>query len=281
MWLGLLTGPQEAELYRFSSYIEPGGIMSKGSESSGQEFFNSEIAAARYDLYRPDVQGIVIEWLRQCVGDIRFERALDVACGTGDSTVPLARISDSVLGIDSSSAMLKYARDKGLQVRPISYRELHEVSEFNLISVCMAYHWFDPVEALRIFKRISAEGAIWIIYNFYFTGHETSSEFNQWLLGDYLDAFPTPPRNKSYGAIPTGDPQVSLLKESRGNIQLEFTIDELIGYLTTQTNIEYAISQGRSYDEVSRELKGHIEKMNTEGYFKYRFEYEIFQYDSC
>ena len=243
-------------------------------------YFATENAAARYDMYRPKVHNTVLDWLSECLGEIRYRKAIDVACGTGDSTSPLTRISDSVLGIDSSEAMLKYARDKNLEVQNLSYNELKQVNEFDLISTCMAFHWFDPEEALQVFKTISTEGAIWVIYNFYFGGHETSKQFNRWLVKDYLTSYPSPPRNKSNYVVPKDDPELTLLKQQKGVIQLDFSDEELVGYLTTQSNIEHAVAQGKSYAEVSSELERQVSQLNTEGYFRYNFTYEIFRFEN-
>ena len=107
----------------------------------------------------------MLGWLAECLGRRHFRNAIDIACGTGDSTLPLLRIAEDVIGIDSSEAMLRYAKHKGLTVKRASYEDLTENGEYDLVSTCMAFHWFDRTKAIETYKQISAREAIWIIYN--------------------------------------------------------------------------------------------------------------------
>jgi ubiquinone/menaquinone biosynthesis C-methylase UbiE len=93
-----------------------------------------EEAAVRYDRYRPKVHSIVLDWLSDCFGRRRWKNGIDVACGTGDSTLPLLQICDAVIGIDSSPEMLRFAEEKGLATRVASYDALDEEGAYDLIS---------------------------------------------------------------------------------------------------------------------------------------------------
>jgi|TARA_Y100000310_G_scaffold343182_1_gene449669 ubiquinone/menaquinone biosynthesis C-methylase UbiE len=241
-------------------------------------YFNSQEAAARYDAYRPKVHDIVVDWLKDCLGEVRFGNAIDIACGTGDSTLPLTKISDSVLGIDVSNAMLRYAKDREFTVIQCSYNGIDDSRAFDLISTCMAFHWFDPDEALAAYKRISADGAIWIIYNFFFAGHDSSDEFNQWLAEEYMTAYPSPPRNRTHGVLPGNDSELKLLTRQMGIIPITLKVKELVGYLTTQTNVENAVNLGRSYDEIAAELGSQIAQFELSGPYRYNYSYEIYRY---
>ncbi len=97
-------------------------------------FFSSHEAACRYHTFRPKVHGIVVDWLGRHCGPRRWRRGLDVACGTGDSTVPLLKVCDEVLGIDTSDEMLAFARGKGVTTRCVSYDAFKPDEPFDLIS---------------------------------------------------------------------------------------------------------------------------------------------------
>ena len=56
------------------------------------QFFSLKEAAYRYDRFRPQVHNIVVDWLAKCFGTKRWRHGIDIACGTGDSTVPLLQI---------------------------------------------------------------------------------------------------------------------------------------------------------------------------------------------
>jgi SAM-dependent methyltransferase len=69
--------------------------------SSRAEFF--ELGAA-------EIRG-TLDTMRQLVGgDFRIERALDFGCGVGRLTIPLAKACTTVIGVDTSAAMLDEAR---------------------------------------------------------------------------------------------------------------------------------------------------------------------------
>jgi ubiquinone/menaquinone biosynthesis C-methylase UbiE len=71
--------------------------------------FSDAMDARTYDAARPYFHPLVFERLAGvCPG--RFPVALDVACGTGQSTQALAAVSAVTVGIDASVAMLRHAR---------------------------------------------------------------------------------------------------------------------------------------------------------------------------
>lgn len=242
-------------------------------------YFTTEEGARRYDLYRPKVQDIVLTWLAGAPVPKRFSSALDVACGTGDSTLPLLRISGDVLGIDRSPAMLGHARKKGLKVEEKGFEDLSEVGAFDLITTCMAFHWFDPEKAVQVYKRVSRPGAVWVIYNFAFAGHLHNASLNAWFQDVHLREYPTPARNKASNTIPAGDPSLRILREEKGFLPVEFSAETLVGYLTTQSNVEEVVKSGKSFAEVEADLFAGLKKFDLAGPFKYSFTYGIYSFE--
>lgn len=243
-----------------------------------QPYFTEIEAAKRYDQYRPKVHGVIKSWLRRHCGERRFARALDIACGTGDSTLPLLDLADEVIGIDASSAMLKHAKAKGIVCHQIDYTAAPNLGKFDLLATCMAFHWFDADEAVAAYKAASTPDAIWLVYNFAFGGHATNEDFNRWLREQYLHAYPSPPRNRSSGVITRDDPEIDLVAEQRGSIPVQFSPESLVGYLTTQSNIENAVRQGQSYRAIAADLLASIEPFDLSGDFNYRYSYEIHRF---
>lgn len=241
-------------------------------------FFSTTEAARYYDQYRPRVHGVVLEWLSEALGQTNFSRAVDVACGTGHSSLPLRSVSRDLVCIDSSRAMLDFAENAGLNVHLGTFNLLESLGKFDLLSTCMAFHWFDPEEAIRVYKTVSNPGAIWLIYNFGFLGHTENRDFNRWLKLEYLERYPSPPRNKFSGVVPRDDKDLACVSEGRGRIPIEFDRDALVGYFLTQSNIEAAVQGGRSYSEIESELSISLGNFELGGDFDYGFTFELYRY---
>jgi ubiquinone/menaquinone biosynthesis C-methylase UbiE/uncharacterized protein YbaR (Trm112 family) len=98
----------------------------------------------------------------------RPERALDLACGTGVFTRPLARVSGSpVVGLDLSRPMLarahKLMTEEGmvnvLFMRATAFSLPFADSSFPYVNCCGALHLFDrPLAALKEIARILTPG---------------------------------------------------------------------------------------------------------------------------
>lgn len=164
-------------------------------------YFGEGIDAERYARVRPYIHPTAIGKFRSLVGLARRVRlALDVGCGTGQSTIALVDIADRVIGIDSSADMLNHAT-RHLRVayqqamaESIPFRD----GEFDLVTVGQAYHWFDYDTFLEeAFRLLSAPGWV-VVYTSWFTGTmRDESAFADWWKGEYLHRFPTPPRNRT------------------------------------------------------------------------------------
>lgn len=182
------------------------------------------------------------------------------------------------MGIDSSDEMLAIARKRGLSVRKADYTELPQHGRFDLISTCMAFHWFDGPRAVAAYKTASNPGAVWLIYNFAFAGHSTSAQFNHWLHNEYWRRYPSPPRNRFEDMKLGDDKELSVIASESGWLPVDFTLESLIGYLTTQSNIEEAARKERSLDAIANELRTELSGIDITGTFKYAYSYEILEY---
>lgn len=242
------------------------------------DFFTRTCVGERYDAHRPKVHHVVLQWLARHMPGRTFKRAVDVACGTGASTIPLLEIADTVAGIDSSETMLAVARAKGLSVTQLDYGLLPALGKFDLISTCMAFHWFNRATAIRAYKNASHSNAVWIIYNFGFAGHTSSDGFNEWFKNWYLTNYPSPPRNSASTELIEDDAEIHPAGQDRGWLPIHFTHQSLVDYLCTQSNIEVALQQEKNLDAVRRELLDTLGKTDIAGPFKYHYHYEIFRY---
>jgi|TARA_B110000263_G_scaffold28614_1_gene21754 SAM-dependent methyltransferase len=63
--------------------------------------------AFHYKAYRPPLHTIILD---NCIGNLLFEKALDVGCGLGHSSIALTNFCDKVIGYDPSEPMIQQAK---------------------------------------------------------------------------------------------------------------------------------------------------------------------------
>jgi ubiquinone/menaquinone biosynthesis C-methylase UbiE len=197
---------------------------------------------------RPAFHPLVIDLIRERLGLTGpVARALDVACGTGQSTAALRPIAARVVGIDPSRAMLAaMAPNGGARVAGVAEALPFAAASFDLLTVALAFHWFDQDRFLAEAGRVLSPGGGLAIYNNGFGGTmRENPDFARWNREVYLDRLPTPPRRSA----PLGDAAAAaagfrvVSREVYTN-DVTFSPAELAAYLMTQSNIIAAVEQG-------------------------------------
>lgn len=209
-------------------------------------YFASRSAAERYAAGRPNFHPLAIEKIAATCG--RIEEALDVACGTGLSTVALAEIAGRVVGTVVSPDMLSFApaHPRITYVEgPAENLPLASAS-FDLITVCQALHWFDRERFLAEARRLLRPRGWLVIYNdspkAIMVGNHA---YTTWNDEQYTRRYPTPPRNSpSLTAEEVG--QHGYRPEGRKQFihDLTFTVEDWTRYLVTQSDVIAAVEAG-------------------------------------
>lgn len=121
-------------------------------------------SAERYQQHAAFVPAFgeeVLSWLDAKPG----ERVLDLGCGDGTLTDSLRATGVTVLGVDSSEAMIAAARARGLDVRVMNGEALTFSDEFDAVFSNAAMHWMPRADrvaagvhrALRVRGRFVGE----------------------------------------------------------------------------------------------------------------------------
>jgi len=228
-------------------------------------FFAYKSAAERYAQHRPYFHPLVIENIKSHLElKAPVARALDVACGTGQSTVALKEIADSVIGVDISDEMLGLAKQgSGIEYRNASAEDLSvfEDGSFDLITTSMAFHWFDHKHFLSEAHRVLKTDSWFIPYTNGFYGQMKENEsFEEWVKESYAKRYPSPPRNSTPITEELANEfGFSSLHVERFQNEVPFTAEEVAAYLTTQSNVIAAVEQGNeTIGEVHRWLVSQI-----------------------
>lgn len=239
-------------------------------------FFSPRSAAARYAVGRPFFHPSIIRHIKGYLSLAEpFRRALDIACGTGLSTLALKEIAVDVVGVDASAEMIALApKDTGISYLLADAERLPFCpGEFDLLTVSQAIHWFDRARFLKEAGRVLKVEGWLIVYDNYFAEEMNENEdFRKWHRESYLKKYPSPPRAwASFTAEDTESEGFHLASQELYRNTIRFSPKGLMDYLVTQSNIIAAVEGGKeSIGETRAWLSAQIEplfgEMNEAGF---------------
>jgi ubiquinone/menaquinone biosynthesis C-methylase UbiE len=226
-------------------------------KAEARNYFDSRGAARRYSAARPYFHPLVIGKIKDFMGLTEtVPLALDVACGTGQSSVALKEIAEQVVGVDPSETMLAMAsHDDRIRYVEASAEELpFPEAEFDLVTVSLAFHWFDRDPFLAEASRVLRPFGWLVIYDNHFQRRmKENPGYERWIEEVYAASYPTPSRNSD--TLTDQDARMhgfALVGREEYSNEFSFTLEELVSYLMSQSNINAAIEEGRETEETVR-----------------------------
>jgi SAM-dependent methyltransferase len=228
-------------------------------------YFAGGMDARRYARARPDIHSTAIELFRRFAQlDAPLPLALDVGCGTGQSTVALTEVAEHVIGIDPSADMLKQAEwNENVEYRKSpAERTPFRDGRFDLVTVAQAFHWFDRAAFLAEAHRLLRAYGWLLIYTSCFTGGmKGEPAFTDWFNGVYLGRYPSPPRDRT----PIADTLASkhrftLSGEESFTNEIDMSADRFTEYQLSTTNVIAAVRNGAdSFDDAASWIRAELE----------------------
>jgi SAM-dependent methyltransferase len=204
---------------------------------------------ARYARARPNIHRTAIDRFRRFAQiDAPFALALDVGCGTGQSTIALTQIARRVIGIDPSPDMLKHAtRHPKVEYRQAAAEDIpFGDGLFDLITTAQAYHWFDHAVFLAEACRLLGTPGWLLVYTSWFTGEmKGEPAFADWFKGPYLSRYPTPPRDRTPITEELAGRHGFLFRaEEQFSNEIGMTMVRFTDYQLSTTNIIASVKNG-------------------------------------
>ena len=170
--------------------------------------------------------------------------ALDVACGTGLSTLALAELGFDATGIDTAASMLAIARETTRLPYVVAAAEHLPCASASsaLMTVASGVHWFNQAAFFGEAMRVLRPGGVLVLYDH--TGVHLSDDesFAAWWRSDFAARFPSPPRGPITGLIDAPQPGLHTTRREHWIDSVEFTHDDLVRYLLTQSNVAHALA---------------------------------------
>jgi ubiquinone/menaquinone biosynthesis C-methylase UbiE len=235
--------------------------------------FAAPDVGAVYAHGRPYHHPRTLARIRTHVGDAPLDRALDVACGTGMSTVALREFAASVVGADISREMMRAAA----QPEGVSY--LLSRSEdlpvpagvFDAVTCCSGVHWFDQPRFYAELARVLRSGGWVALYDHYFMRVRSTPLFREWVR-ELFDRYPLPPRGAA-----VGDPALAhtagfeVIADEAFDDDIVMTQHEFADYQLTLSHCVAAVDRGIPPAEVHAWLMDSTAPMFADGPRTIRF----------
>jgi ubiquinone/menaquinone biosynthesis C-methylase UbiE len=190
------------------------------------------------------------------VGESRVDHALDVACGTGMSTVALAAHADTVIGLDISAEMMRVAPPAANDAYMLGNAEQLPLTarSIDAVTCSSGIHWFDQARFFTELRRVVGPGG-WIgLYDHYFLGMQGVEEFRAW-VGELFARYPLPPRNPQVGDPRAETPAgFELVGTDLFEDPIEMTRAEFVDYQLSVSNCVAAAERGTPRSELRQWL---------------------------
>jgi SAM-dependent methyltransferase len=138
--------------------------------SNTVERFSNRVA--NYVKYRPGYPPEVIRFFAEKLGLTPRSAVADIGSGTGLSALPFLENGNTVYGVEPNAAMRSAAEEflsahtSFLSIDGTSTSTTLPDGSVDFVVAAQAFHWFEPEETRREFKRIlKPEGYVCLIWN--------------------------------------------------------------------------------------------------------------------
>ena len=138
--------------------------------------FESSDIAEKYAQFRPtypaEVSAAIVDYCRKTIRTLSF--ALDIGCGSGQSTLHLLKHFKRATGLDVSEQQIFHARkaysvshpNLAFLVGPAEDLHFQATESVDLVTVAQAMHWLDPDKFYGEVRRVLRPGGTLAVYGY-------------------------------------------------------------------------------------------------------------------
>lgn len=255
--------------------------MSETNVPNGRDGSLFEGTAWHYARYRPNYPAVVINDLVQNVGLDGTGRLLDIGCGTGQLTLPLAGHVAQAVGVDPEADMLteatRQADERGITNvlwRQGSSSDIPtDLGRFRVVTMGRSFHWMDREQVLANLDAMVDDTGSLIIAN----DSNLLLPSNPWqraiqdiqrrFLPTHYQAVPPPSADdgRTHEQILAASPFSQVSREVY-EFRRSWTIERIIGYLYS-TSLPLRQLLGDSQSAFEDALRTTLLAINPSGHF--------------
>ena len=220
--------------------------------------FGDDLMAAGYAAARPPVHPMVIELLRDWIGPRHVNVAVDLGCGAGLSTRPLAGVARTCVGFDPAESMVRAARTvvPGAILMAAAAEAIPLASgSVDLLAAAGSLNYAQNLDAVwPEAARVLAPGGTFAVYDFSAARSfaDENPALDAWFAG-FRERYPPPVSQ----AIPLSPAilasRATGFRMTRGEefvLPLELTPEFYVSYLLTETNVQAATHRGTALGDI-------------------------------
>lgn len=217
-------------------------------------------AAADYGRYRAPYPDEVTADVLQGSGIVAGTRVLEIGCGTGQLSVPLARAGCELVAVELGASLARAAR-ANLSPYPSARVEVSAFEDwplpdkpFDAVVCASAFHWLDPhVRFVKSARALRPGGSLTIVHAHHVRGgtpgffEDTQPYYLKWGLSD--DPFFQPPAPTDAPVMYPeleAQPGFRSVRRRRFEIPRQLTTESYVGWLRTDSLVLSLDDQARA-----------------------------------
>lgn len=241
-----------------------------------------EGTAFYYARFRPLYPSALFEHLAHCYRLDGTGVALDLGCGTGQLSIPIAGYFSEVIGMDPDPDMLREARRLATEsdvtniefVSGSSWDLSTKMGPFRLITMADSFHWMDRDSVLEVlYEIVSSGGGVAVV-----SREIETPESYQTVLNQMLTQFLGHQRRAGHGydchpqdrhEVVLGRSRFTMIQPWSHTYEEEWDVSRIIGFLYSTSYASRRLL-GEKSDDFEREFRKLLLTLEPSGNFLFR-----------